>query len=69
MDNMENAANLQNDSRGSQEEASSSFDLDSMDPEQRQKVEEELRAELSKVGQQTQTNISLPWFKIDSRSL
>lgn len=32
------------------EDLSSSYDLESMDPEQREKVEEELKHELSKVG-------------------
>lgn len=31
-------------------EQNSSFDLESMDPEQRQKVEEELKTELAKVS-------------------
>lgn len=32
------------------DDANSSFDLESMDPEQRQKVEEELKTELVKVS-------------------
>lgn len=35
---------------GSNDEANTSFDLESMDPEQRQKVEEELKTELAKVS-------------------
>lgn len=34
----------------SNDDANSSFDLESMDPEQRQKVEEELKTELIKVS-------------------
>lgn len=34
----------------SKDESSLSFDLESMDPEQRQKVEEELKTELAKVS-------------------
>lgn len=37
------------ESKGSNDEANASFDLESMDPEQRQKVEEELKNELLKV--------------------
>lgn len=40
-----NAPDLKNES----EDLSSSFDLESMDPEQRQKLEEELKNELAKV--------------------
>lgn len=38
------------ESKGSNDEAGSSFDLESMDPEQRQRVEEELKTELAKVS-------------------
>lgn len=47
---MENAENPPLESKGSTDEGSSSFDLESMDPEQRQKVEEELKTELAKVS-------------------
>lgn len=43
-------ANPEIESKGSTEEANASFDLESMDPEQRQKVEEELKTELAKVS-------------------
>jgi hypothetical protein len=47
---MENLDNPVLESKGSMDESNSSFDLESMDPEQRQKVEEELKTELAKVS-------------------
>lgn len=46
---MENMENPPLESKGSTDEAGSSFDLEAMDPEQRQRVEEELKTELAKV--------------------
>lgn len=46
MDNINSQGELKSDS----DDVNSSFDLESMDPEQRQKVEEELKTELAKVG-------------------
>lgn len=43
------SSNPEIESKGSQDEANTSLDLESMDPEQRQKVEEELKTELAKV--------------------
>lgn len=48
MDNINNQGEL--NSELSADDANSSFDLESMDPEQRQKVEEELKTELAKVS-------------------
>ena len=48
---MDNSANPPLESKGSLDESNSSFDLESMDPEQRQRVEEELKTELAKVRQ------------------
>lgn len=47
---MENLDNPVLESKGSMDESNSSFDLESMDPEQRQRVEEELKTELAKVS-------------------
>lgn len=46
MDNMSAQGELKSEG----DDISSSFDLESMDPEQRQKLEEELKTELAKVS-------------------
>lgn len=48
------------ESKGSNDEAGSSFDLESMDPEQRQRVEEELKTELAKVSNLTRLKLIRP---------
>lgn len=56
-------ANVQADLKsGSADESNSSFDLDTLDPETRQKVEEELKTELAKVS-----NLRGLWFCSDGR--
>uniref|UniRef100_A0A6G1SFG8 Tumor protein D52 n=1 Tax=Aceria tosichella TaxID=561515 RepID=A0A6G1SFG8_9ACAR len=52
---MENLDNPVLESKGSMDESNSSFDLESMDPEQRQRVEEELKTELAKTEEEIQT--------------
>lgn len=55
MDSATNSAsilNQQNDQlKNDSDDLTSSFDLESLDPEQRQKIEEELKVELAKVRQ------------------
>ena len=48
MDNINTQGELKGELAGD-DAGNSSFDLDSLDPEQRQKVEEELKTELAKV--------------------
>lgn len=50
---MDNSEAIQDPNRTSADDGnfSSSFDLESMDPEQRQKLEEELKTELAKVSE------------------
>lgn len=59
MDNI----NTQGEFKSESDEANSSFDLDSLDPEQRQKVEEELKTELIKVSSE---RLNLSTFLVKS---
>lgn len=63
MDNINSSTDPKTSDSPADDANSSSFDLESMDPEQRQKVEEELRTELAKVS------VDPPIFAHDSLSL
>lgn len=63
---MEGSSNPPFESKSSIDETNTSFDLESMDPEQRQKVEDELKTELAKVGRSPSSRLFRELYDIFS---